>query len=413
MNQLPNGWKQINLKNIIDGSIKNGFSPVAASHETGYWVLSLGALTDDGIQVSEIKPVLPESKILENILSMNDFLVSRSNTPSKVGRSIRFQNEINNCAYPDLMMRFRINSEKADVAYIEQFLRSSFVRSYFTNSAAGSSKTMVKINKRILENTLIYLPENINEQTKIAQILTTWDNAIRTIEQLIQNSEQQKQALMQQLLTGKKRLFDENGERFCGVWETKKLSTLIQEINKEKEIFPDVIELLTVKLHHKGAVRSGKFPKTTEKGRPYYKRYAGELIIGRQNLHNGGVAIVPDECNGLIASSAISSFNAKGDNTDLEFILSVMSTEYFKFMVNNLTGGTGQKEVSVSQLMSISIPVPPFKEQQKIAAVLTAADNEIDTLKQTLCRLKTEKQALMQQLLTGKRRVFVALSEQE
>ena len=57
------------------------------------------------------------------------------------------------------------------------------------------------------------------EQQKIAKILSTWDKAIRTTERLIDNSTQQKKALMQQLLTGKKRLLDDDGKRFEGEWE--------------------------------------------------------------------------------------------------------------------------------------------------------------------------------------------------
>ena len=66
----------------------------------------------------------------------------------------------------------------------------------------------------------------VSEQRKIAKILSTWDKAITTIEQLLANSQLQKKALMQQLLTGKKRLLDENGVRFSGEWESKPLSKL-------------------------------------------------------------------------------------------------------------------------------------------------------------------------------------------
>ncbi len=98
---VPKGWKTVTLKDLLDGQIKNGYSPNATDSETGYWVLSLGALADEGINSSGIKPVLPEEKVLQNLLKKDDFLVSRSNTPDKVGRSIRFKNEIENCSYPD------------------------------------------------------------------------------------------------------------------------------------------------------------------------------------------------------------------------------------------------------------------------------------------------------------------------
>lgn len=210
-------WKSVTLKELLDGPIKNGYSPNATDSETGYWVLGLGALGDEGINSSEIKPVLPEERVLQNILRTDDFLVSRSNTPDKVGRSIRFRNEIENCSYPDLMMRFRIDENKADKAFIEHQLKSAAVRTYFKNCAAGSSSTMVKINKGILEKTPLVVPP-VKEQKKIAQILSTWDKAISVTEKLLVNSQKQKKALMQQLLTGKKRLLDENGVRFIGEW---------------------------------------------------------------------------------------------------------------------------------------------------------------------------------------------------
>ena len=244
------------------------------------------------------------------------------------------------------------------------------------------------------------------EQIKIAEILSTWDNAINTVQKLLTNSQQQKKALMQQLLTGKKRLLDKNGVRFSGEWKKLAIGKLIKELKKEKISNPNEMELLTVKLHYKGVIRTGKYPNATERGRPYFKRYAGELIIGRQNLHNGGVAIVSKECDGLIASNAISSFKAN-NISDINFILAFMSTEYFRFTVNNLAGGTGQKEIGVKDILSLPVIVPPLEEQQKIAAVLTTADQEIDNLRAQLNHLKQEKKALMQQLLTGKRRVKV------
>ena len=244
------------------------------------------------------------------------------------------------------------------------------------------------------------------EQQKIAQILSTWDKAITTTEQLLFNSQQQKKALMQQLLTGKKRLLDEDGVRFSDMWEHNILGKLIKEVKRDKEENPNEIELLTVKLHYKGAVRSGKYPNARERRRPYFKRFENELIIGRQNLHNGGVAIVSKNCDGLIASNAISSFENR-KNVNVNFILSIMSTAHFRFLVDNLTGGTGQKEVSVGELLKMHIFAPNYEEQNKIATVLSRADREIKLLQTQLEALKQEKKALMQQLLTGKRRVKI------
>lgn len=281
----------------------------------------------------------------------------------------------------------------------------SFMHADITSHLTRQGAKRYKLTKASLEKLPILIPP-LPEQIKIAEILSTWDNAINTVQKLLTNSQQQKKALMQQLLTGKKRLLDKNGVRFSGEWKKLAIGKLIKELKKEKISNPNEMELLTVKLHYKGVIRTGKYPNATERGRPYFKRYAGELIIGRQNLHNGGVAIVSKECDGLIASNAISSFKAN-NISDINFILAFMSTEYFRFTVNNLAGGTGQKEIGVKDILSLPVIVPPLEEQQKIAAVLTTADQEIDNLRAQLNHLKQEKKALMQQLLTGKRRVKV------
>jgi type I restriction enzyme S subunit len=239
------------------------------------------------------------------------------------------------------------------------------------------------------------------EQRKIAQVLSIWDQAITATVRLLEKSQQRKKGLMQQLLTGMKRL-----PGFEGEWKKTKLDSMIQEVKKEKVDQPSAIELLTVKLHYKGIVPSGKFPTPTSNGRPYYRRAAGELIIGRQNIHNGGVGIVPDKCNGLIASNAISSYEP-ADSADINFIRYFMSTDRFRFIVDNLSGGTGQKELSSRELLKIAVKMPSENEQKAIAEVLATSDAEIQSIQHLLSGLKQEKKALMQQLLTGKRRVKV------
>ncbi|MCK9605902.1 MAG: restriction endonuclease subunit S [Methylomonas sp.] len=382
------------------GGIKNGYSPNPSEKLTGYWVLGLGALGDDGLNIDGIKPVEPSPKTLDSSIKWGDFLVSRSNTPDKVGRSIRFKGEIANCSYPDLMMRFRINERIADADFIEAFLKSSLVRGYYKSCAAGSSSTMVKINKSIVENTPLVLPP-ITEQQKIAETLATWDQAIATAEKLLVNSQQQKNALIQQLLSGKKRI-----PGFNDPWAKYKFIDIIYEIKKDVVNNPKDYELLSVKLHCKGVVKTGKYPAVTESSRPYFIRHEGELIIGRQNLHNGGIGIVPKVVGGCIASNAISSFDVH-ENVSKSFMLHIMSRPLFFTQIDNLIGGTGQKEISVNELLKLKIKIPSFEEQQRIARILTTSDREIETLQQKLACLKQEKKALMQQLLTGKRRVKV------
>lgn len=394
---VPKGWKTVTLKDLLDGQIKNGYSPNATDSETGYWVLSLGALADEGINSSGIKPVLPEEKVLQNLLKKDDFLVSRSNTPDKVGRSIRFKNEIENCSYPDLMMRFRIDDTKADKEFIEQQLKSSTVRAYFKNCAAGSSSTMVKINKGILEKTPIVVPP-IKEQKKIAQVLFAWDKAIAATEKLIINSQQQKKILTHQLLSRKKRLLNKSGVIFSDDWKQVK--------------YADVV---TTKTGNSKLIKGKLSDSPIVNGFPGYSA-SGQDIWLYDYEH---------DCNAIIVSAVGSRcgkcFQARGKwsaiaNTHIIFPNESLIDVYFLYCHINdeqfwIRGGSGQPFVKVKDSLQAKVSLPSLEEQQKIATVLSAADAEISMLEKKLACLKDEKKALMQQLLTGKRRVKVEAEE--
>lgn len=398
-------WKSVTLKELLDGPIKNGYSPNATDSETGYWVLGLGALGDEGINSSEIKPVLPEERVLQNILRTDDFLVSRSNTPDKVGRSIRFRNEIENCSYPDLMMRFRIDENKADKAFIEHQLKSAAVRTYFKNCAAGSSSTMVKINKGILEKTPLVVPP-VKEQKKIAQILSTWDKAISVTKKLLVNSQKQKKALMQQLLTGKKRLLDENGVRFIGEWYICPLSEvahIIMGSSPKSEAYNDNgvgLPLIQGNADIKCRVSCPRVYTSdiTKECSP------GDILLSVR-APVGTVALSQHKaCIGR-GISAIKSKRKMSQSFLYQWFL------WFEPKWCSLSQGSTFESINSDDIKTLKLSVPNLEEQQKIATVLSAADTEISILEKKLACLKEEKKALMQQLLTGKRRVKVEVEE--
>ena len=188
-------------------------------------------------------------------------------------------------------------------------------------------------------------------------------------------------------------------ERVPDGWVLTKLKHVLSTPSKKKVDNPQNIELLTVKLHGKGIVKSGKYPKPTTKGRPYYRRFEGELLIGRQNLHNGGLGLVNKSQAGLIASNAISSFLSK-DNADMRYLHQALSSDWFQNYVDNLSSGTGQKETSETQILEILIPLPTLSEQKKIASILTSVDEVIENIQKQIDKLQDLKKATMNELLT-------------
>ena len=121
----------------------------------------------------------------------------------------------------------RLKQEKADPHYLCFYVNSEIGRARMKGLEVGS--TILHINTKDLKKFRVLLP-SLPEQKKIAQILSTWDKAISVTEKLLTNSQRQKKALMQQLLTGKKRLLDENGTRFSETWKLYALSKLFQRV---------------------------------------------------------------------------------------------------------------------------------------------------------------------------------------
>lgn len=387
---VPNGWKKTHLKCVISGTIKNGYSPLPASTTTGYWVLSLGALTDHGINPLEIKPVVVDEKVKQALLSDGDFLISRSNTPDKVGRSIRFKNEVQNCSYPDLMMRFCVDTQKADPNFIEIKLKSTEVRQYYKSCAAGSSSSMVKINKAVVENTPLLLP-SFPEQKKIAQVLSTWDRAISTTEQLLANSQQQKKALMQQLLTGKKRLLDNHGVRFSGEWKKVKVRDLIIQ-------------------HSEKTDRNNQYPVLTSsrQGMLFQKDYYNGRDVASEDTT--GYNVVPfgyftyrhmsddlnfsfninELCEKGIVSTLYPVFKAKEEEITPYLLRLILNEgrEFKHFSLAQKQGGS-RTYMYLSKLQELKLNIPRLEEQQRIAAVLSTSEQEINALQQKLGKVRT------------------------
>ncbi|HHJ2714595.1 restriction endonuclease subunit S [Enterobacter roggenkampii] len=253
-----------------------------------------------------------------------------------------------------------------------------------------SDKTGVPgVNRNDLHAVNVLLPP-LSEQKKIAKILSTWDKAISVTEKLLTNSQQQKKALMQQLLTGKKRLLDENGVRFNGKWEKKLLS--------------DVADVYQPKTISQSMMSDSGYPV-----------YGANGVIGFYQEFNHETEQIAVTCRGSTcgivnwtqAKSWITG-NAMVINTDN---YSYVSKKFLFYTLNGsdlkyLISGSGQPQIT-GNIKTHIINLPCIEEQQKIATVLSAADAEISILEKKLACLKDEKKALMQQLLTGKRRVKV------
>ncbi len=270
--------------------------------------------------------------------------------------------------------------------------------------ARASKTTIPYLNKSNCESIPVLVPP-LKEQQKIVQILSAWDKAITTTEQLLANSQQQKKALMQQLLTGKKRLLDDKGQRFSGEWKLKEIGTFLKE-SRIPSVDNNPEKRITVRLNLNG-MEPREFRGTEAiDSTAHFVRKAGQFIYGKQNIHKGAFGIISNHLDNYETSQDLPAFDFLGSCDPLWFFYYMSQNHFYAGLENKMTG-TGSKRLNPKEFYKVGLLTPPISEQQKIATVLTTADNEITRLQQKLDQLKQEKKALMQQLLTGKRRVKV------
>ncbi|QWZ12816.1 restriction endonuclease subunit S [Escherichia coli] len=216
---VPKGWEQKKLEELcsLDAPITYGVLKPGEYFCGGIPLLQIKDLCDGSVLSNGLHLISPELdyEYRRSRIIKNDILISLVGT---IGRVAKYQSSSEANIHRNIG-RIRSNQHE----YLFHYLRSDDVQRGITDSASGSSQSA--LNLSTLRSMLILVPPVI-EQKKIAKILSTWDKAISVTEKLLTNSQQQKKALMQQLLTGKKRLLDENGVRFSGEWKRVKLGAI-------------------------------------------------------------------------------------------------------------------------------------------------------------------------------------------
>jgi type I restriction enzyme S subunit len=406
---LPEGWKRIPLANIaeIRSGVAKGKSGLKNPIRVPY--LRVANVQDGHINLDEVKELEIESHQLERYsLKYGDVLMNEGGDFDKLGRGDVWLSQIEPCLHQNHVFAVRPNAHELDSFFLASLAASHYGKVYFL-SCAKRSTNLASINSTQLKDFPVLLPP-LPEQKKIAQILSTWDKAITTTEQLIANSQQQKKALMQQLLTGKKRLLDENGVRFSGEWKVVHLGD-VAEMNSGGTPKSSVEE------YYNGAIPWVSIADMTSQGKWIYKTEKTLSLLG---LENSSARLYPKNTILYAMYASIGECSiAKVELASSQAILGIRTSEclnyeYLYFYLTSLKdkiklqGQQGtQANLNAGMVKEFKIPLPTLLEQQKIASVLSSADREIELLQSKLTALKQEKKALMQQLLTGKRRVRV------
>ena len=253
---------------------------------------------------------------------------------------------------------------------------------------------------RLYFNDFKRIPVNIPslpEQRKIGKILSTWDKAIDVTEKLIEKSKAQKSALMQKLLTGNIRF-----QVFSDEWRNVKLQDLAKvEMGSSPKSESYNADGLGLPLIQGNAdIKNGFSAPAFFTSQVTKECFKGDILLSVR----APVGTVARSDHHACIGRGIASIRAK-KLTSQVFLYNWLLAYEGKWI--RLSQGSTFEALNRNDLTSLHLTIPSYEEQQKIAQVLTAADREVEVLQQNLTCLKHEKKALMQQLLTGKRRVKV------
>jgi len=396
---VPEGWKRKPLCKIAE--VRTGIAKGKRNLKTPIPVpyLRVANVQDGHLNLSVIKKIEVEKHQIDRYrLQDGDVLMTEGGDFDKLGRGDVWKGQIDPCLHQNHVFCVRSDQSVILPYFLSSLSGSSYGKFYFL-SCAKKSTNLASINSTQLKEFPVLIPP-ISEQQKIARILSTWDKAIETVEKLIKNSKAQKKALMQQLLTGKRRL-----PEFDKKWKNTPLEKLIVE-SRVPGTTGDVAKKITIKLYGQGVVPKNEKRQGSQSTK-YYKRKAGQFIYSKLDFLNGAFGIIPKELDGFESTLDLPAFDFKTSVKPTWFINFVSREAFYSANLSLANGGRKARRVNPKDLLNLKVSLPSYSEQQKIASVLTTADNEIEALQQKLDCLKQEKKALMQQLLTGKRRVTV------
>ena len=399
---VPKGWEVTRLGACVD-LMQSGLSRKLSNEDIGLPVIRSGNMEDVETNFDDLKywyaddPQGADTSIY--VLQDEDILVNFINSLSQIGKACIYRNKINRpCIYTTNLLRIKANG-KIDNNYLFCQTKTARYDKYvqsITKPAVNQASFTTKEFK-MFEFLLPPLPE----QRKIAQILSTWDKAITTTERLLSNRQQQKKALMQRLLTGKQRFAGFEGEwKEYSVSQIGKVITGSTPSKSEEANYGSFISWATAEDFKGKYVRDTNIKLSIEGAKKARLVSKGSVLVTCiASIGKNAIAAEQLATNQQINSVEINQHHSN------EFFYYLI--EFNKHILIALSGSTAVPILNKSSFEKIKFKVPLLQEQQKIAAILSAADTEITTIQNQLDNLKQQKKALMQQLLTGKRRVKV------
>lgn len=399
---LPNGWENKKIGDFID--FKNGVN----ADKDAY---------GEGIKFVNVMDVFGHDFLLEdnvrgsmsvNAKQQKDYSVSRgdilfnrtSETEEDIARTAVYMDD-KPIIFGGFVIRGRQNKPLLLPEYAGYCFRSSLARKEIIRRGQGGIRT--NISQKDLALVSILIPPK-REQRAISDVLIFWDKTIESVDKLIKEKHKQKKALMQRLLTGEHRFPEFEGQE----WQEVRLGDLLKERRETKH---NKLPLLSI-TRERGIIprddTERKDNSNVDKSK-YLRIHVGDIGYNTMRMWQGVSALSTLE--GIVSPAyTILAPTQRVSTLFASYLFKYTPMVHiFERHSQGMTSDTWSLKYPVFK--KIKVKVPSVEEQQKIAAVLSTADEEINLLTQKLEAYQAQKKGLMQQLLTGKKRVKTTKKE--
>lgn len=368
--------------------------------------LRVANVQDGHLDLCEIKTItVARNDITRYSLRQGDVLMTEGGDFDKLGRGAVWEGQISCCLHQNHVFAVRATPGKLNPYFLSYQTGSSYGKGYF-KSCSKQSTNLASINSSQLKEYPVLLPPFREQQAIVAKI-QTWDRAIDLTERLITAKQERRIWLMQQLLTGKRRLPEfgkmaPEGQLPAG-WRHPKTEIIFRNVSKKNCPGATVLSVT----QDEGVVPreslERKINMDHENTHTYKLVEPGDFVISLRSFQGG---LEYSRYRGLV-SPAYHVIRQIVDISDDFFRHYFKSPDFIQRLAIATIGIRDGKQISYDDFSFMRIPVPPIEEQHAIANVINMADHELDLLRAQLDALREQKKGLMQQLLTGKVRVKV------
>ena len=396
---LPEGWRFIPLERVAEIILSNvdkkSGKGEAVVQLCNYTDVYYNDIIDKNIEFMEATATPREIERFS--LRHGDVLITKdSETPDDIAVPALVNDTLENvlCGYHLAILRPRNNSLSG--AYLSKLFLLHIVRHYFFILANGV--TRFGLTSDSIRKAALPFP-SMQEQKRIAALITTWGTAITQAERLIAAKQKLKKGLMQQLLTGKKRLAG-----FMEQWHEHKLGELFKERNESNGYGLPLLSV-TGEIGIIPHSESGRKDSSSEDKRKYKRVTPGDIAYNTMRMWQGVSAL--SQLEGIVSPAytiCIPKENIYGPYAAHFFKLPKMIHLFYRYSQGLVSDTLNLKFNNFSQ---IKVAVPSVDEQKMIAAALDNLNSEITFLKKISEQFHEQKRGLMQKLLTGQVRVKI------